>query len=209
MSAWVVIVAGGSGTRFGRPKHTVDLGGLTLWERCRSTFEAIEGIEGVVVVGDVPDGIPGGERRRDSVAAGLSRIPDATDWVLVHDAARPLVSVELVHRVLDTAIGTSADGVVPANPVTDTIKRVEGSKVIETVDRSHLVSVQTPQAFRLELLRYAHTLDLHDAVTDDAGLVERAGGTVISVPGEVTNIKITYEADLATALSYLEQRGDA
>lgn len=176
-----------------------------LWERCRDTFSAVPGIDGVVVVGDVPGGIPGGSRRRDSVAAGLTRVPDSTDWVLVHDAARPLASTELIERVLRAADTTEFDGVIPVNPVTDTIKRVDGTTVVGTLDRSDLVAVQTPQAFRLQMLKQAHTLDPEDEVTDDAGLVERAGGTVVTVPGDLKNIKITYEGDLTIAASYLEQ----
>lgn len=209
MRTWAVIVAGGSGTRYGRPKHKLVLDGRQLWERCRDTFESIDAISGVLVVGDVPGGVPGGERRRDSVAAGLALVPKDADWVLVHDAARPLASVDLVHRVLNAAMGTDADGVVPANPVTDTLKRVDGSLVVGTVDRSDLVAVQTPQAFRLRTLLHAHTLDPGDAVTDDAGLVERAGGTVVTVSGEPTNIKITFEGDMMIAASYLEQIADA
>jgi 2-C-methyl-D-erythritol 4-phosphate cytidylyltransferase len=209
MSAWVVIVAGGSGTRYGRPKHTLELGGHSLWERCKATFESVDGIDGVVVVGDVPGGVPGGARRRDSVAAGLSSVPDTAEWVLVHDAARPLVTTDLIRRVLEVASDTTSDGVVPASPVTDTIKRVDGAMVVATVDRSDLVAVQTPQAFRLAILRHAHTLDIDDAVTDDAGLVERAGGSVISVPGETTNIKITFEGDLLLAAALLEHGTDA
>jgi 2-C-methyl-D-erythritol 4-phosphate cytidylyltransferase len=180
-----------------------------LWERCRDTFESVERIDGVVVVGDVPGGVPGGERRRDSVAAGLAAIPDVADWVLVHDAARPLVSVDLINRVLDSAARTTADGVVPATPITDTIKRVDGATVVGTIDRADLVTVQTPQAFRVKALKHAHTFDLEDPVTDDAGLVERAGGTVISVPGESTNLKITFEGDLMIANLYLERLSDA
>ncbi len=205
MTVWAVIVAGGSGSRYGRPKHTLDLGGRTLWERCRDTLESVDAIDGLVVVGDVPGGVPGGARRRDSVAKGLGQVPDGTDWVLVHDAARPLASVDLVQRVVDAARATTQDGVVPVNPVTDTIKRVEGSTVIGTVDRSNLVTVQTPQAFRVPILKHAHTLAPDDDVTDDAGLVERAGGVVITVPGDSWNIKITFEGDLTIAASYLEQ----
>jgi 2-C-methyl-D-erythritol 4-phosphate cytidylyltransferase len=170
---------------------------------------AVEGIEGVVVVGDVPGGVPGGDRRRDSVAAGLSHVPESIEWVLVHDAARPLATVDLVRRVLSATADTNADGVVPANPVTDTIKRVRDSFIVETVDRSELVTVQTPQAFRADVLRAAHEMDPEEDVTDDAGLVERAGGLVMTIPGESTNIKITYEGDLRIAESYLREIADA
>ncbi len=209
MNAWAVIVAAGSGSRYGRPKHDLELGGCALWERCRDTLMSVDGIEGVVVVGDVPGGVPGGERRRDSVAAGLSHVPESIDWVLVHDAARPLVTVELVRRVLDAAADTDADGVVPANQVTDTIKRVRDSYIVETIDRSELATVQTPQAFRTGVLRAAHEIDPEVDVTDDAGLVERAGGRIMTIPGESTNIKITYEGDLRIAESYLREIADA
>ena len=150
-----IIVAGGSGTRFGRPKHSQHIGGAELWERCRDIFQAV-GISQIVVVGDVPGGVTGGERRQDSVANGLARVVGA-DYVLVHDAARPLVTTDLVERVLTRIAAGDVDGVVPALRVTDTVKRVSGGLVEETLDRSVLVTVQTPQGFTYEVLQRVHS----------------------------------------------------
>jgi 2-C-methyl-D-erythritol 4-phosphate cytidylyltransferase len=202
MKVWAIVVAGGSGSRFGGPKHAVLLGGVPLWRRCVQTLEAA-GLDTVVVVGDVPGGLPGGLRRRDSVSAGLSVVPDTVEWVLVHDAARPLVSIKLVERVIEAASSATADAVIPVSRVTDTLKIVDGDTVMGTVDRSALVAVQTPQAFRTTKLKKAHLRDLDDDVTDDAGLIEREGGIVMTVPGEVTNIKITFDGDLELAEALL------
>lgn len=201
MITWAIVVAGGSGARFGGEKHRQELDGVELWCRSVDAFHAV-GIKNVVVVGDVPGGIPGGSRRRDSVAAGLAVVPDDADWVLIHDAARPLVTTELIERVLARASMGDVDGVIPAIPVTDTLKRVQEESVLATVDRGGLVAVQTPQAFRVPVLRAAHASDLTDA-TDDAALVERADGTVVAVTGDPMNFKITIPEDLAIARAYL------
>lgn len=200
MQTWGIVVAAGSGQRFGRPKHAVELAGLPLWERAAGTLAAV--CDGVTVVGDVPGGVPGGARRRDSVGAGLSVVPEHVDAVLVHDAARALASVDLAERVLDRIAEGDVDGVVPAIAVRDTIKRVDGGFVAETVDRSALVAVQTPQAFRREALVAAHRRTDDDA-TDDAQLLEWAGMRVATVHGESTNLKITYPDDLRVAEALL------
>lgn len=200
-----IIVAAGRGTRFGRQKHTVEIDGESLWERCRRVFSEA-GIDQIVIVGDVPGGVPGGERRRDSVAAGLAVIGDV-DLVLVHDAARPLVSVELVHRVLDRLAAGDVDGAVPCLAVTDTVKRVSGGLITGTVDRTSVVTVQTPQGFTAELLRRAHESDPSLDATDDAALVERIGGRVGVVEGDAENVKITYPGDLDRARSVAGGQG--
>lgn len=128
--------------------------------------------------------------------AGLAAVPADAEVVLVHDAARPLASPALFDAVVE-AIDAGADGAVPALDVTDTVKRVAAGVVVETLDRSGLVTVQTPQAFRADTLRKAHAAGV-DA-TDDAGLVERAGGRVVIVTGETSNIKITDPGDLDVA----------
>jgi 2-C-methyl-D-erythritol 4-phosphate cytidylyltransferase len=205
MRTAAVIVAGGSGTRFGRPKHKLLLGDVELWQRSVDAFRVAD-IDEVVVVGDVPGGVPGGARRRDSVARGLSAVSAQIDWVLVHDAARPLVSVDLIERVLERSAVGDVDGVIPAIPVADTIKQVDGELVLGTIDRSSLVSVQTPQAFRLSTLLDAHARDQLDA-TDDAGMVERVGGTVVHVMGDKMNLKITVPGDLTLARAHLSAEG--
>lgn len=172
-----------------------------MWQRATSDLEA-GGVEHVVVVGDVPSGIDGGARRQDSVARGLAAVPEEAEFVLVHDAARPLAGPEIVRAVIDRLRHADVDGVVPALPVRDTVKRVAGNHVIETVDRTELVAVQTPQGFRAAVLREAHRTIAADA-TDDAQLVEMAGGRVVTVPGSVRNLKITFASDLDVAEALL------
>jgi 2-C-methyl-D-erythritol 4-phosphate cytidylyltransferase len=201
MRLWGIVVAAGSGTRFGRPKHLVEVGGLPMWERAAGTLAAV--CDGVTVVGDVPGGVPGGERRRDSVSAGLSSCPADTEGVLVHDAARPLASVSLARRVADRLGVGDIGGVIPVMAVRDTLKRVEDDLVSETIDRSNLVVVQTPQAFTVTALATAHAASDDDA-TDDAQLLERAGFPVATVRGESTNLKVTYPDDLVVAAALVE-----
>lgn len=197
-SVWAIIVAGGSGARFGEPKHRQILGGKEVWRHSFDTLQAA-GIGGVVVVGDVPDGVPAGEHRGASVLSGLNTVPESVEWVLVHDAARPLLTIELIERVLQRASVGDVDGVIPAIPVPDTLKRVSGEDVLATLDRADLVAAQTPQAFRVAVLRAAFDV-AQGEWTDDAGLVENTvGGTVVHVMGDAANLKITYSQDLAIA----------
>lgn len=205
MNVWAIVVAGGTGSRYGGPKHAMLLDGTELWRRSVNAFNDA-GISDVVVVGDVPGGIPGGKRRRDSVANGLAAVPDSADWILVHDAARPLVTPGLIAVLMGRLDLGDADAVIPVTPMTDTLKRVKNSRVVGTVDRSSIKAVQTPQAFRAEVLRSAHAFDPNSDVTDDAGLVERMGGTVVTVPGDQHNIKITFAGDLEVAEAILEGR---
>ena len=146
--------------------------------------------------------VPGGERRRDSVAAGVRVLADCR-WVLVHDGARPFLTPELVRRGLDAARGTGA--AVAAVPVRDTIKRVRGSVVVQTLARAELWAVQTPQVFRRDLLRDALGASDED-VTDEATLVERCGGAVRVFPGDGSNLKITMPEDLELARALIERR---
>jgi 2-C-methyl-D-erythritol 4-phosphate cytidylyltransferase len=138
--------------------------------------------------------VTGGATRTDSVRAGLAEVPGDTAVVLVHDAARPLLSDEVVERVV-TALGEGWDAAVPALPLADTVKRAEGEAVAETVDRSGLHAVQTPQAFVAGALRRA--LAGAGEATDCAGLVEAAGGRVRLVEGDRRLLKVTTPADLA------------
>lgn len=193
---WAVVVAAGSGTRFGTPKHNALLNGVPLWQAARDALLA-GGVSHVVVVGDVPHGIPGGARRQDSVANGLAAIPDSADMILIHDAARPNGSPNLVRSVLRRLEEGDVDGVVPGLNVTDTIKQVDGEAVQRTLDRAALIAVQTPQGFRAEALRSAHA-SVATEVTDDAQMVEHNGGRVVIVPGELANTKVTFQGDLET-----------
>jgi 2-C-methyl-D-erythritol 4-phosphate cytidylyltransferase len=155
--------------------------------------------------GAVLDVVEGGDSRVDSVRAALSALPDEIGIVLVHDAARPLAPVELVDAVAG-AVRAGADAVVPGLPVADTIKRVEDDVVVETVDRSMLRSVQTPQGFRRAVLEEAHLDPAGAGATDDAGLVERAGHPVVVVPGAEEAFKVTRPLDLVLAEAVLARR---
>ena len=145
--------------------------------------------------------VDGGSSRAESVRAGLKAVPRGAEIVVVHDAARPLASAALFDAVVD-AVVAGADGAVPGLAVTDTLKRVDDVRVTATVDRMGLVAVQTPQAFRADILRSAHLAGT-DA-TDDAALVEALGGSVVVVPGDPRNLKVTGPADLMIAAALLE-----
>jgi 2-C-methyl-D-erythritol 4-phosphate cytidylyltransferase len=197
---WAVVVAAGSGQRFGGPKQFEPLGSGTVLDHAVAV--ARDAVDGVVVVVPAervqgPYEVAGGATRSDSVRRGLAAVPDDADVIVVHDGARPFASVDL-YRAVIAAVREGADGAVPGLPVTETIKEVDGAMAVRaTPDRSTLVAVQTPQAFRAAALRAAH--DQGDDSTDDAALVERAGGHVVVVPGEVGNRKLTVADDLAWA----------
>ncbi|HEY1479386.1 MAG TPA: 2-C-methyl-D-erythritol 4-phosphate cytidylyltransferase, partial [Gaiellales bacterium] len=141
--------------------------------------------------------VAGGATRAASVSLGLAALPDSARFVLVHDAARPLISAAVVGRVV-SALAAGADAVIPGVAVADTIKRVAGGVVVETLRRDDLVAVQTPQGFRRDVLVEALAGEHGDA-TDCATLAERAGRTVTVVEGDLGNYKITTPADLARA----------
>lgn len=202
-----IVVAAGSGSRFGAPKQFVSLRGAPVVHRAVAASRAA--CDGVVVV--VPAGrdwigpevikaVPGGDTRAESVRCGLEVVPGDCEIVVVHDAARPLAAAPLFAAVIG-AVETGADAAVPALPITDTVKRIEGNSVVETLDRSGLVAVQTPQAFRADALRSAHAAA--GQAPDDAALVEAAGGRVQVVPGDPRNLKITTAMDLELAMALL------
>lgn len=200
-------MGGGSGRRFGRPKQYELLGGERVIDRSRRIAELVS--DGVVVVVPAADAdregaVAGGSTRSASVRAGLARVPADCDVVCIHDAARPLASVELFRSVLAAVVDDDrVDGAVPGLPVADTIKVVDDDgAVVSTPDRSSLLAVQTPQAFRAGALRRAH--ESGGDGTDDASLVEAAGGRVVAVPGEPDNRKITNPDDLVWARSVVE-----
>lgn len=211
-ATWTIVVAGGSGARFGSAKQFELVGAERVVDRaCDVARRSTDGI--VVVLPSAAEAtqwrgehgetaVVGGETRSDSVRSGLAAIPATVEIVCVHDAARPLASAELFARVV-AAVRAGADGAVPAVAVADTIKVVdEHGHVVATPDRSTLVAVQTPQAFRSEVLRAAHAAGSDD--TDDAAAVERHGGRVVTVPGEPWNRKITERDDLDWVRSWLE-----
>ena len=193
-------MAGGTGERFGAPKQYEPLDeGRRVIDVSRQVAERAS--DGVVVVVPAADakrehGVAGGATRSESVRRGLAAVPAEATIICVHDAARPLASAALYGRVVD-AIRDGADGAVPGVPVTDTVKVVDGSDVTATLDRTTLVAVQTPQAFRAAMLRAAHGQG--GSATDDSALVEAMGGRVVVVAGEPTNRKITEPDDLEWA----------
>ncbi len=201
---WTIVVAGGTGLRFGTAKQYELLGDRRVIDRSRATATIVSaGIVVVVPAADVEreGGVAGGTTRSESVRAGLAEVPSEATIICVHDAARPLATVDLYERVV-AAVAAGADAAIPAVEVTDTIKVIErtaagsldGAAVVSTPDRSALVAVQTPQAFRASALRAAH--GQAGSATDDAALVEAFGGRVVVVAGERTNRKITEPDDL-------------
>ena len=198
MSVWAVLVAAGSGSRFGGPKQYEVLNGRRVLDwSLDACWAACDGVV-LVVPGDrVADDekadavVAGGATRSESVRAGLAAVPAEAEVVVVHDAARPLATPALFESVI-AAVRGGADGAVPGLPPADTVKRVFAGRVVETLPRATLVAVQTPQAFKASVLRAAHVGE----ATDDAALVEAAGGMVVVVPGEPGNRKITHPSDL-------------
>ncbi len=223
MSVWAILAAAGRGDRLGldRPKAFAPLNDRPLLAESLERLDGSEWIEGIVVAappeweepcilvaeevaaGKVAATVTGGESRTESVRIALSEVPDEAAIVLVHDAARPLVTEEVIERVV-TALGDGWDGAVPALPLADTVKRVEGEAVAETLDRSTLVAAQTPQAFVAQVLRDAFsTLQQTVAKSDCASLIEARGHRVRVVEGDPRLLKVTSPADLKVVESWL------
>ena len=220
MSVWALLVAAGAGERLGadRPKAFAGLGELPLLAEPLRRLDESEWIDAVVVVAPpeweepaillaeevgaskVTACVTGGETRSDSVRAGVAEVPDDAAVILVHDAARPLLPDDVIGRVIE-ALGEGFDGAVPALPVTDTVKRVEGDLVRETLDRSGLVTVQTPQAFVAS--RFRACVESTQATTDCASLLEKSGGRVRIVQGDERLLKVTTRADLERIAAWL------
>lgn len=194
-------MAAGSGSRFGGRKQEALLDGRPLWMWARDAL--LDGGAAQVIVIGAGDGAPGGERRRDSVAAGLAEVPAGAELIAVHDAARPLASARLLVSLVGALRAERADGAAPVLPVVDTIKQVRGNLVTATPDRSGLAAVQTPQVFQAGALREAHARYPGEA-SDDASMVEALGGRVVTVPGERAAFKVTFPEDLALARAWLE-----
>jgi 2-C-methyl-D-erythritol 4-phosphate cytidylyltransferase len=202
MSVVGIVPAGGSGERLGadRPKAFVVCAGRPLIEWSIEVLGSV--CERVVVAApdgydDGPDRVRGGESRSASVRNAVQTAPEATTFV-IHDAARPLVTRELVERCID-AIEPGIDGAIAAVPMTDTVKEVASDgRVLRTLDRSQLWAIQTPQVFRADILRRALERDAAAlaAATDDAWLVDDVGGVITVVESFPENIKVTRESDL-------------
>ena len=218
MSVWAVLAAAGRGERLGddRPKAFARLGNLPLVAEPLRRLEESDWIDGIVVAappgweepcivlaeelgaGKVSAVVSGGETRAASVRAALVEVPDDAAVVLVHDAARPLVSDELIGRVL-APLSEGYDGVVPVVPIPDTVKRIRRDEVVETLEREGLVLSQTPQAFLAAALRRAAAGD----GTDCASLVEAQGGKIRAVQGDPRLLKVTSREDLELVASWL------
>lgn len=218
---WVVLVAAGSGDRLGadRPKAFVALGARVLLAESLERLDASPWVDAIVVaapedweeaaivlaeelvVSKVAAVVTGGASRADSVRSALGAVPEDALVVIVHDAARPLVADDVIERVL-APLAEGYDGAVPGLAVADTVKRVEGGVVAETLDRTGLVIVQTPQAFPARVLREAYAGEPGPA-TDCAALVEQRGGRIRVVDGDPRLLKITTLADLALVASWL------
>jgi len=222
MSAWAILVAAGRGERLGldRPKAFANLGDEPLLAEPLRRLEACLWVDAIVLVappgweepaillaeeegcGKVRACVSGGEERSDSVRAGLAEVADDAVVVLVHDAARPLVTDDVVERVL-APLSEGWDGAVPGLPVGDTLKRVGADGgVEETVSRDGLWAVQTPQAFVAGALRRALLSNTVLQATDCAGHVEAAGGRVKVVDGDPRLLKVTTAADLDRIASW-------
>jgi len=210
MSTWSIVLAAGRGSRYD-PVVRKQYEKIGPWRVIDLSMERAQLVSDGVVLVVAPDFIDlaepladivvaGGEHRSDSVRRGLAAVPQDCDIVVVHDGARPLASTALFESVIE-AVLAGADGAIPGLAVTDTIKRVENGRVVGTLDRDDLVAVQTPQAFRADILRDAHEGD--PQASDDAALVEEVGGLVVVVPGEPGNLKITSPGDLDLAAGHL------
>ena len=216
-NAGAIIVAAGASTRMGDAgdKTLADVGGEPLIARTVDVFERCDAVTAIVLVVSernldavaalrdekgwrktMPP-LVGGARRQDSVRAGLDALAPECEWVLVHDGARPFVTPRMIEEGLAAAAATGA--AIAIVPAFDTVKRVDGDgRVVETLDRSQLAMVQTPQVFRRDVLERAHA-EITDDVTDDAAMVERIDVEVRTFAGARSNIKVTTPEDLAVA----------
>ena len=219
----VIIAAAGESRRMGgKDKVFALLGGKPVLSRVIDTFQKCDSIDDIVVVvnrdnieacqklvgeegwSKVTEVCPGGKRRQDSVAAGLSHLKDCK-WVVIHDGARPLVTVDLIERGLEAAGETGA--AVAAVPVTDTIKVAGDNRIVrETPPRQNLWAVQTPQVFRINIITEAYQRANGEA-TDDATLAEHLGYKVKLYTGSYDNIKVTTPDDLILAEALWQKHG--
>ena len=221
----VIVVAAGESMRMaGIDKLNLEIAGTPVLWRSIDAFDAFDAVTKWVIVthatkvGEVEESVSrfgltkpfkvvaGGARRQDSVRCGLVALNDWGDssaFIAVHDAARPFVDGDMIRRGLDAAKFTGA--AIPVVPIKDTVKRVEHGIIIDTPDRSSMFAVQTPQIFRADVLRAAHET-VADDVTDDASMVEVAGGLVGTFAGSDENIKITTQSDIAVANAIAAKR---
>ena len=232
-----VVVAGGSGQRFGNPggKQLVNVAGRPLMSWSIRAFDRSDKVGQIVVVCpaerraemrrlaidpfdyDTPISFAdAGDTRQDSTRAGVHAVPTGFEYVAIHDGARPLISADLIAHTIATLKGNiDADGAVVAHPAIDTLKVVENGVIVGTPDRSVFWNAQTPQVFRAGIYRRAHASALSDGFvgTDDSSLIERLGGRVLVVEGKRDNIKLTVPEDYLMLVAavrerYLKQKGE-
>jgi len=220
-----IIVAGGSSQRMGFDKLLAPIDGKPVVAHSITAFEQSASVADIILVAraerlsdyekisesygfrKISAVIPGGARRQDSVRQGLEKLGQGTQFVAVHDAARPLVSAELIERLFQSA--RDHHGAASAAPIVDTLKRVDQEHmVVGSVNRGNVFAVQTPQIFQRVLLEkaYRKVFDAGIEVTDEISAVEHIGGKVILLPNESPNFKITYPADLSVAEFLIRQR---
>ena len=225
MSVWAVLAAAGRGERLGsdRPKAFARLGDRPLLAESLERLEGSDWIDAIVIAAPpeweepsilvaeeiaatkVSSAVTGGETRSESVRLALDDVPGDAAAILVHDAARPLLPDDVIERVL-APLGEDWDGAVPVLPLSDTIKRIEGEQVVETLPRGELVAAQTPQAFAADALRRALAGGDVAEATDCASLVEARGGRIKVVEGDPRLLKVTDGADLALVESWLAEK---
>ena len=205
MTVWAVLLAAGSGRRLGTQKQFLDVGGQRAVDRVVRTASRV--VDGVVLV--LPDGTPwdgpavdavavGGSSRSDSVRAGLALVPADADLVVIHDAAHPLASEDLIRAVI-AGVGAGVDGAVSVLPMTQVVHQVEDGTVVEVLPKQRQVLAQSPTAFRAGVLRQAHAD--HPETVEDVGLVVSRGGRVAVVAGDPLNLHITTVEEWAMACS--------
>ncbi len=218
MNAVAVIPAGGTGSRFGGPKQFLTVAGLPVIVHTLRAFEKASQVERCVVVlpeselhrldakamdqfnlQKVSQVVPGGSTRQDSVGRGLEAISETPDFVLIHDAARCLITPELIEKTLEACKGW--DGAIAATPVHDTLKRVSENRIENTLDRTGLWAMQTPQVFRFPMIRdhYRQAREENFSATDDAAIAEHYGAKVRVSQGSTRNFKVTFPEDLKLA----------
>jgi len=218
MKTAAIIVAAGSGSRFGSetPKQFLEINGKPVIAHTLERFETAPSIDSIFLVlapelaasfddspySKVMSVVPGGPSRARSVLNGLERVFPDTEFVVVHDGARPLVAVEEIESTIAKAKETGAACLVA--PVTDTIKSIRGGEIAATLDRDKLRRALTPQAFKIEVLRAAFENADLDAATDECYLVEKLGHPIAIVEGSLRNIKITHPEDMILAKALID-----
>lgn len=218
----VIVVAGGSSARMGQNKQLIKLCGVPVLVRTLKAFQLSDAVSNIILVAasdtvleyqtlcesymltKVSDIVEGGANRQESVLCGMKRLKADDEIVLIHDGARPLVSEDIINRVISGL--NEFDAVIPVVKVKDTIKQIDqNSLVIKTVKRDDLVQVQTPQGVRVK--NYLAALEGKDlnTFTDDASIFEAASEKVLTVMGDYKNIKITTPEDIAVAVAFLKE----